>query len=158
MNWLLFLPKLASSGPYGPLLARSGYLGKDFSHRHSLTKVFPVAQICPNLQKIVSSSAPGICRALLCRLLRDSHLDLKIETLKANSHLILDLDSQFFSENSHSHSQLSKFFWFSFSDLNLKLSNIREISGYQLMWRKEVPTKPSALLPCINRCYIYVLI
>ena len=44
------------------------------------------------------------------RLLRDSHLDLKIETLKENSHLILDLDSQLFSENSHSHSQLSKIF------------------------------------------------
>ena len=35
---------------------------------------------------------------------------LKIETLKENSRLILDLDSQFFSENSHSHSQLSKIF------------------------------------------------
>ena len=44
----------------------------------------------------------------IARLLRDSHLDLKIETLKENSYLILDLDSQFFSENSHS--QLSKFF------------------------------------------------
>ena len=42
-----------------------------------------------------------------CRLLRDSHLDLEIETLKENSHLILDLDSQFCCENSHSHSQLS---------------------------------------------------
>ena len=41
------------------------------------------------------------------RLLRDSHLDLKIETLKENSHLILNLDSQFCCENSHSHSQLS---------------------------------------------------
>lgn len=41
------------------------------------------------------------------RLLRDSHLDLEIETLKENSHLILNLDSQFFCENSHSHSQLS---------------------------------------------------
>ena len=41
------------------------------------------------------------------RLLRDSHLDLEIETLKENSHLILDLNSQFFSENSHSHSQFS---------------------------------------------------
>ena len=41
------------------------------------------------------------------RLLRDSHLDLEIETLKENSHLILNLDSQFCCENSHSHSQLS---------------------------------------------------
>ena len=41
------------------------------------------------------------------RLLRDSHLDLKIETRKENSHLILNLDSQFCCENSHSHSQLS---------------------------------------------------
>ena len=48
--------------------------------------------------------------AVDARLLRDSHLDLKIETLKENSRLILDLDSQFFSENSHSHSQLSKIF------------------------------------------------
>ena len=39
--------------------------------------------------------------------LRDSHLDLEIETLKENSHLILNLDSQFCCENSHSHSQLS---------------------------------------------------
>ena len=39
--------------------------------------------------------------------LRDSHLDLEIETLKENSHLILNLNSQFFCENSHSHSQLS---------------------------------------------------
>ena len=31
------------------------------------------------------------------RLLRDSHLDLEIESLKENSRLILDLDSQFFS-------------------------------------------------------------
>ena len=41
------------------------------------------------------------------RLLRDSHLDLEIETLKVNSRLILDLNSQFFHENSHSHSRLS---------------------------------------------------
>ena len=48
--------ELASSGPYGPLLARSGYLGKDsFLIRISLTKAFPVAQICPNLHKIVYS-------------------------------------------------------------------------------------------------------
>ena len=45
------------------------------------------------------------------RLLRDSHLDLKIETLKENSHLILDLDSQIFSENSS----------FSFSTLKIFL-------------------------------------
>ena len=44
------------------------------------------------------------------RLLRDSHLDLKIETLKENSRLILDLDSQILSESSHSHSQLSAIF------------------------------------------------
>ena len=43
----------------------------------------------------------------LSRLLRDSHLDLEIETLKENSHLILNLDSQFCCEYSHSHSQLS---------------------------------------------------
>ena len=49
-------------------------------------------------------------RILWTRLLRDSHLDLGIETLKENSRLILNLDSQFFSENSHSHSQLSKIF------------------------------------------------
>ena len=36
------------------------------------------------------------------RLLRDSHLDLEIETLKENSHLIINLDSQFCCENSHS--------------------------------------------------------
>ena len=41
------------------------------------------------------------------RLLRDSHLVLEIETLKENSRLILSLDSQFFHENSHPHSQLS---------------------------------------------------
>ena len=41
------------------------------------------------------------------RLLRDSHLDLEIETLKENSRLILVLNSQFCCENSHSHSQLS---------------------------------------------------
>ena len=41
------------------------------------------------------------------RLLRDSHLDLEIETLKVNSRLILNLDSQFFHKNSHSHSRLS---------------------------------------------------
>ena len=41
------------------------------------------------------------------RLLRDSHLDLKIETLKENSRLILNLDSQFCCQNSHSYSQLS---------------------------------------------------
>ena len=41
-------------------------------------------------------------KKLLGRLLRDSHLDLKIETLKENSLLILGLDSQFFHENSHS--------------------------------------------------------
>ena len=58
------------------------------------------------------------------RLLRDSHLDLKIETLKENSHLILDLNSQFYSENSHSH--LSKFFLFSFSTLNFSLSKFRD--------------------------------
>ena len=39
------------------------------------------------------------------RLLRDSHLDLKIESLKENSHLILNLDSQFFHENSHENSR-----------------------------------------------------
>ena len=44
---------------------------------------------------------------VLIRLLRDSHLDLEIETLKENSRLILDLDSQICCENSHSHSQLS---------------------------------------------------
>ena len=47
------------------------------------------------------------CLLLDSRLLRDSHLDLEIETLKENSHLILNLDSQFCCENSHSHSQLS---------------------------------------------------
>ena len=52
----------------------------------------------------------GLYILVMIRLLRDSHLDLKIETLKENSRLILDLDSQFFSENSHSHSQLSKNF------------------------------------------------
>ena len=31
------------------------------------------------------------------------------------------------------------------------LSNIREISAYQLLWRKEVSTKPSALLPYISK-------
>ena len=41
------------------------------------------------------------------RLLRNSDLDLEIETLKENSHLILDLDSQICCKNSHSHSQLS---------------------------------------------------
>ena len=46
-------------------------------------------------------------KGVRARLLRDSHLDLEIETLKENSHLILNLDSQFYCENSHSHSQLS---------------------------------------------------
>ena len=41
------------------------------------------------------------------RLLRDSHLDLEIETLKENSRLILDLDSQICCKNSHSQLSLS---------------------------------------------------
>ena len=60
----------------------------------------------------------GLYILVMIRLLRDSHLDLKIETLKENSRLILDLDSQIFFENSHSHSQLSKIFLFSLTDLN----------------------------------------
>ena len=46
-------------------------------------------------------------RIVPSRFLRDSQLDLEIETLKVNSRLILDLDSQFFHKNSHSHSRLS---------------------------------------------------
>ena len=41
------------------------------------------------------------------RLLQDSHLNLEIESLQENSRHIIDLDSQFCCENSHSHSQLS---------------------------------------------------
>ena len=53
------------------------------------------------------------------RLLRDSHLDLKIETLKGNSHLILNLDSQFCCENSHSQLSFSNSQKFETSRLNL---------------------------------------
>ena len=60
----------------------------------------------------IRADASGIEKSLgylsvYSRLLRDSHLDLVIETLKENSRLILDLYSQFCCENSHSHSQLS---------------------------------------------------
>ena len=50
---------LALSGLYGPLLAHSGYNRKRciFLIGISLAKAFPVAHICPNLHKIVSSSA-----------------------------------------------------------------------------------------------------
>ena len=53
------------------------------------------------------------------RLLRDSHLDLEIETLKENSHLILNLDSQFCWENSHSQLSFSNSQKFETSRLNL---------------------------------------
>ena len=60
------------------------------------------------------------------RLLRDSHLGLKNETLRENSRLILDLNSQCFWKNSHSHSQLSKIIQLSFSTLGIsrKLTSI----------------------------------
>ena len=55
----------------------------------------------------IRADASGIEKSLgylsvYSRLLRDSHLDLEIETLKENSHLIFNLNSQFFCENSHS--------------------------------------------------------
>ena len=49
-----------------PVLILAGKFKMEFLPTVSHWKGFPVAQICPNLQKIVSSSAPGICRALLC--------------------------------------------------------------------------------------------
>ena len=55
----------------------------------------------------------------LPRLLRDSHLDLEIESLKGNSFLILDRDSQFCCENSHSQISCENSREFEKSRLNL---------------------------------------
>ena len=52
-------------------------------------------------------------------VLRDSHLSLENETLRENTRLILDLNSQYFWKNSHSHSQLSKIIQLSFSTLDV---------------------------------------
>ena len=65
---ITFINILASSGPYGPLFARYGYLGKDafFLIGISLTKAFHVAQIYPYLHKMVSSSMRFYVWTYLC--------------------------------------------------------------------------------------------